>query len=360
MEWVLRILGVIGALFLIMIVLIVAVIFTFKRKLKKLAEQFGDLQYSAVPRRVTLVPVDSPEWKDADRAHEEIGALLGLGFEPVGSFTTEEMDYLRLQALVNPAESLYAVVYEHDKAGIWSDLVARYLDDTSLTLSNAKDGGQMDQRPGHGNVYDRGAPVDRLYQRMLQERPDRPLQSVSAAEFKAEFEKAYADEMDWRNSRGGATVDEIRAILAANGEEVDEEAIEQIRKTKEAEAYANLTESLRERFLEQTPLTAAEWERVRERLLFVHDGLSPAYAAELYLNAYPPLGDEDDEELYERESDRIAEMLRRAPTIRTGFSSLVSTVAEERRFEALGAVTGTVPADVYVQPELADDDDDDD
>lgn len=360
MEWVLRILGVLGALFLILILLIIGLIFLFKRKLKKLAEQFGDLQYAEVPRRVTLVTADAPDWKNPDRAHVETGALLGLGFEPVGAFTTEEMDYLRLQAFVKPAEYLYAVVYEHDKAGIWSDLVTRYEDDTSLTLSNAVEGGQMDQRPGHGNVYDRGAPVERLYERILQERPDRALRSVSAAEFKPTFERAYADEMDWRNSRGGATTEEIRAILAASGGEVDDEAIEQIRKTKESEAFANLTESLRERFLEQTPLSAAEWERVRERLLFIHDGLSPRFAADLLLSAVPPEVDEDDEDAYERESERVAEKLRRASTIRAGFAELIAGAPSDRKFELLGVVTGSIPADVYVQPEYVDDPEDED
>lgn len=348
MEWLLRILGVLGAIFLVIVVLILVAILAFRRKLKNAMEGLSDLKYSVVPRRLHLVPVDHVEWRDPERARAETSQLTALGFQPAGSYNVEEMDFLRIEAFARPGDYLYAAVYEHDKVGIWTDLICRYQDETSLTLTNNREGSEMDQRPGHGTIYDPGASVERIYQRMLQERPNRAMRSVSAADFKPVFEKAYADGMDWRNSRGGATEDEIRAIMAAAGQEPDEETIAQIRKAKESEAFSNMQETLREKYLEQTALSAAEWERIRDRLLFIYDGPSPDLIAEMFLSSRE---DADEEFDYDAELEQARATVAQAGSARTGFTALVAPLTGDRAYERIGTVSGPVVADVWVQPE---------
>jgi hypothetical protein len=41
------------------------------------------------------------------------------------------------------------------------------------------------------------------------------------------FEKAYADEMDWRAGRGGVTVDEVRRSAEATGRTFSEPQIQE-------------------------------------------------------------------------------------------------------------------------------------
>ncbi len=348
MDWILPILGVLGAVFLVILLLIAVAIFAFRRKLKNAMAGLSDLKYSVVPRRLHLVPVDHIEWKDPERARAETSQLTALGFQPAGSYNVEEMDFLRIEAFARPGDYLYAAVYEHDKAGIWTDLVCRYQDDTSLTVTNNREGSEMDQRPGHGNIYDPGASVEKIYQRILQERPNRAMLPVSAAEFKPVFEKAYADSMDWRNSRGGATEDEIRAIMAATGQEVDEETVAEIRKAKENEAFSNMQETLREKFEEETSLSVPEWERVRDRLLFIYDGPSPELIAEMFLSSRV---DADEEFDYDAELERARATVEQAGSARAGFAALVAPLTGDRAYERLGTVSGAVVADVWVQPD---------
>ena len=81
--------------------------------------------------------------------------------------------------------------------------------------------------------------------------------------------------MDWRNGRGGPTEREIRAIAAESGFEDDDALVEATREQMQEQALADLDETLRERFSRETSLSVAEWERVRDRLVIVHDRLTP-------------------------------------------------------------------------------------
>jgi len=67
----------------------------------------------------------------------------GLGFTDTGSYLVPDLAALRLHALSKPDDFAYAVVYEHDAAGVWIDIVTRYQDGTSITYSTAKKGGEL-------------------------------------------------------------------------------------------------------------------------------------------------------------------------------------------------------------------------
>ncbi|MFO0999817.1 MAG: hypothetical protein U0936_05750 [Planctomycetaceae bacterium] len=44
--------------------------------------------------------------------------------------------------------NVYGVIYDHGAAGVWSDVVRRYEDESSWTVSSAKEHG-MDAAPWH-------------------------------------------------------------------------------------------------------------------------------------------------------------------------------------------------------------------
>ena len=180
-----------------------------------------------------------------------------------------------MHAWVNPDQAAIAVVYEHPVAGAWMDFVSRYDDGTRITFTNTGQGGGLDHQPGHLIERRPGLDPRSLYQEFFEARPERPAIPVRADEFVAVFEKAYADEMDWRNGRGGPTEREIRAIAAESGFEDDDALVEATRERMQEQALDDLDATLRQRFSRETSLSVAEWERVRDRLVIVHDRLTP-------------------------------------------------------------------------------------
>jgi hypothetical protein len=344
-------LQIIGFLFLLFIVLVVGVILVIRWKLKQFVKGLEGLTTDAMstPSRIHLVPESNLVWKDPTGARQLQDDFRTLGFTDTGSYTVPELSALRLHALSKAEDSAYAVVYEHDAAGVWIDIVTRYEDGTSVTYSTARQGGELDQRPGHSCTRDPEASPSALYQRFLAERPQRAMETVGPDEFVQKFEQAYADSMDWRNARGGPTEEEIRAIAAASGEEYTEEMVQAIKEQKRAEAMEGLREAIQERFLKESTLSAGEWEEVRDRLIFVHDKLTQAEAGELF-----------DQWVGDREVVASRPQEAVGTTAREFFSALVELAPASREFRKLGTVSDPLEADIYAGPPYVYTDDDDD
>ena len=70
-----------------------------------------------------------------------------LGFADAGIYTVDVLP-VGLQFLLNSSERMYAVIYEHPKAGIWINFVVLFEDETSVTFTNTQDRG-LEKRPGY-------------------------------------------------------------------------------------------------------------------------------------------------------------------------------------------------------------------
>jgi len=339
-----------GVLFLALILAVglslLGVWLRFRRMLKSLQKlSEGQMQGRGqrawtAPPRVRLARMAAIDWIDAAAVDAMAKPLPELGFHEVGLFSAAEMQGLQLQAWVKPEESVTAVIYEHPMAGVSLDLFTHYQDGTRITYANTRFGSEVDHQPGHEVKRLPGLDAQRLYKRFLAERPSRPMKPALAADFVAVFEETYADEMDWRNSRGGATEAEIRSVAAALGQPTDDRIIEATRKAMQAQAMMDLQQSLRERFLNQTAMSANEWEKMRERVVYVHDRLTPEYLAA----ALTPHLEENEEEEPRLPFDPGGSSLRQA------FAAWNNGLPEDRRFQKLGELDEPVKADVYCAP----------
>ncbi|MFN3649542.1 MAG: hypothetical protein ACK47B_08150 [Armatimonadota bacterium] len=352
-------LQILGILFLVLVLVVVGGFFLLRSKFRKamseLVAQAEEMKYGITPTRIHLRRRDAVAWQNPEAAESYSSALLALGFEDAGSYDIEELDFVRLRGFAHPGESVYAAVYEHEKAGTWFDLVSFYQDGTSATYSNAPRLAQgMDQRPGHSKTFDNGADLQTLFQRMLAERPGGALSPATTSGFANALERAYADHMDWRHARGPSE-DEIRFVAAEMGEEPSDEQLAEVREQLELQSLAGLDESLRERFLEQSSLSAAEWEAVRERVVIVHDRLKPEMLAERYTEWVNMCGEyaEEEDEREEQDDPEYQKALAaaRVSEPRAAFAALNEQLPEEKRFRLLGTVTYPLPAAVYVAPE---------
>jgi hypothetical protein len=163
-------------------------------------EKVGKSALNAQPDRLTLDPKLGPPAKE--EAAGAVKALERRGFTGAGSFSVREMAGLVVHFMAKPADSAVAVVYEHPKIGVWCDMYSRYTDGNSFTVTSAKQGGSLEERPGHRTLRSPGQPPAMLHVRLLNERPAGNLEQIPAAGVAQRFTQAYAESMAWRKAKG--------------------------------------------------------------------------------------------------------------------------------------------------------------
>ncbi|MFO0909255.1 MAG: hypothetical protein U0794_13045 [Isosphaeraceae bacterium] len=329
-----------GAAFLLLILFLVVGLLvlrwklrSFARELKHSLESFAEAAAaSQTPSRLHLQRLATSAWMDEEEAGELSEQLRDLGFEHVGFYQTEEVAGLSLESWVQREARAWAVVYEHPQAGVWLDLVSQYDDGRRITFANTLQGEGVDQSPGHEVIRIANLDARELYARFIDERPVGPLTELHAEDFQRQFEKVYADEMDWRNSRGGATAEEIRRI-AELGRVLRRGTLQAIEDQTREHAFQELDKAILERFLKESN-SASEWEDARDSAFVVHDGLDTASLiarVEDYLDT-TGLDDHDGGS-------------------RARFARFNAAKPSEERCRKLGSVEAPVAADIYAAPE---------
>jgi hypothetical protein len=210
------------------LVLFVVLLFLVPRSLRRAQ---GATARSKSPKRIHLRRADDFALRDPSGVETLVGPLVGAGFTAAGTFVIEEIG-LAVRFLNGRDDGLYAAIYDkHPAAGTWVDVVTLYEDGTSLTVNNLAKPSALDERPSHRKVRIAGAGAAEALDAMKRERhrdAKRGLR-LTDADLPARFEKAYADEMDWRDARGGPTEAEIRRIAAASGRMLTDEEVKRAR-----------------------------------------------------------------------------------------------------------------------------------
>ena len=230
-------LAVVGALAILFILAVVAMVVWLRWKVGRMARQIvGTMENangaaakasSVPPFRISLWPFSTSEWDEPGEVEEIAAPLREAQFTEVGTFLVRPGS-LRLAAFCHPRERAFAVVYEHPQAGRWVDLVSYYEDGSSITYTTSPD--TMMDRPEKKPIHHLdGFGADELLRTFLRERPHKPLRPVSPQQFQENFERAYAEDMDWRIARGGPTEDEIRRSVERKGKQCTPELVQAVR-----------------------------------------------------------------------------------------------------------------------------------
>lgn len=230
---------------------------------------------AATPRRIHLKNTETLDWLDKEKVEHARQEFTKHGYVEVGSFIVPEMPGLNLLAFMKVDSGLIAIVYEKAGLGVWFDLVLYCKDGTSLTLATMGKGAELRHRPGHDKIRFKGAGPSELF-KVIEEK----LQVLSPAklecskeEFVRRFEKAYAEELDWRNSTGGVSEEELRAVAKSNAQTVSDEAFAELAQTYKLRAASQLLESFGEKYCEKNSLSAEQWINLNPKILFVYDNL---------------------------------------------------------------------------------------
>ncbi len=142
-----------GIVFIVILLLVTLVVFWLRAKIKRFVREIGNLADSQSPARIHLAHRDAPEYAHPEEARKSLAQAEGAGFLKIGAFAIPEMPGLCLVSLVHGHKNLYAIVYDHPKVGVFSDIVAYYADESSLTASSMPLGGSLDQRPGLMSMF---------------------------------------------------------------------------------------------------------------------------------------------------------------------------------------------------------------
>src|SRR5262245_30413423 len=141
-------------------------------------KQVGTKALAQQPDRIHLQPATPGSWKNATAARKIAEPLTTRGFADAGVYSVPELPGVVVQLLAHVKDGLYAAVYEHPKAGTWFDLVSRYQDGSSVTYSTALPTA-LKPRPGHPTVNLPGIEPLAVLDRILAQRPRRPLKPAS-------------------------------------------------------------------------------------------------------------------------------------------------------------------------------------
>jgi len=144
------------------------------------------------PDHIYLLRVAEPNWReDAARRLAET-QLASAGFAEAGAYVVREMPELTLGLHVHVGEKAYAILYDHPRAGFWSELVTRYEDGTLATFTTLEPV-EVDVPDGSLYVSEPKSSLALLWKRMLTERPKKPMLECARARAAQDFEKGYAE-----------------------------------------------------------------------------------------------------------------------------------------------------------------------
>lgn len=333
------VLQVLGWLFIITLLLILGGILFLRRKLKQFGQTLEGIAAEPLPARITLTLQPDQAWDHAP-VKEQADHFFGLGYVKGSAYRPNEMPNLEIFPLVHQEVETYGVVYSLNEGGkVWSDVVQRYENGTSITVSNSQHVQGLKSMPGHPKVYLPGLHISDLHRRLLAERPEHPAEPVSHEAFKSVMEESYAREMDWRDT-AGVSAEEIAAIARNGNHEVGADQLKMVEMAVARQANSRLRDRLYQEYLNRTKLSAAEWQAVESRLVFIHDRLTPEELAAIASDAYELEDDEEDPEI----------TFPQGPPRQT-FAAYNESLPAHRQFRLIDQATSPIEADVYVEPE---------
>jgi len=329
-----------GGVFLALIFLILIVFLFLWFKWKTFRKYFSVADIPT-PSRIHLIPDISPDWIEEEAADNAMSAFRDLGFSDVGAFKIKEMRLVQLFAFVHEREHLMAVVYRQKNIGVWSDVCLEYENGNSLTVSNAPMGGELDIRPGSLKIADKTLNEIELVERIVKERESDNYRPVSVGSFSIRFEESYAEDMDWRNQRGGPTKDEIRRVAENMNFEFSEDQIDEAYLESIETTMGRLNEECVGQFIETTDISVAKWESVRDDIFTVHEKIPHKLLLE-YLKDYADLPEDQWKRL-----DSLIDVNMQVTEL---FALMNERLPHELRFEKLGAISEPVKAEIYAAP----------
>ncbi len=158
-------------------------------------------------KSVTSTPLDVElerteiAWPDSALHDAWAASLNSLGFEPAGSYNIVRSPSC-IEFFIHPAHRITANCTLGPRADMWTEMVTRYEDGTAFIVSAHESPG-LDPHPKRTTVrLPRTATVEEILQKMLAERPQKPMEIPQKDEVVTRFKKSWREYMEWRRAKG--------------------------------------------------------------------------------------------------------------------------------------------------------------
>jgi len=171
----------------------------------------GKKAIDAQPDFVNLARDEFPQFTNPAGIDELKNPLLASGFDYVGTFTVDKIPGVKIAMLVKPDDYVTAYIHEHVKAGIWIELVTRYQDGGTHSLTTLPATG-IQPPPFVQTIRAAKAPAGDLVRRLIGGRRSGDMKRVAASDAVADFEENYAKYILWQKNKGMSTAEMAQLV----------------------------------------------------------------------------------------------------------------------------------------------------
>lgn len=186
--------------------------FVLRGSVRIVLKHAGENALAKQPDRIRLDYVSIPAWRDAARVAAQADPLLALGFKDCGVYAPDKLPGVKMRILLKESDRAAAYIYEHPKAGVWTELSSRYEDGSMTMVVNRPPTGLQSPPFVRKLLGDPAEPTDRHFARLLKERAAEGLKLVTAATVAREYEEAWLRIMIWQKNKG-LSVEEVAAAV---------------------------------------------------------------------------------------------------------------------------------------------------
>ena len=194
------------------VLVLVAVFWSYQRSF---LVGVGQQALAQQPDTIEFFRVPGDRWDDPVTAEWLAKPLREKGFVDLGVYQVLPVAGFKLGVMINEKDSVAAFLCERPKAlGISLELNVRYIDGTTTMLINRADNG-VPKPPFFRVIFDPlGASSGALYERLLRERSNVGIKTITAQNVFAEYQAAWSMMMRWEKGRG-LTAEEVSKIAAS-------------------------------------------------------------------------------------------------------------------------------------------------
>lgn len=274
------------------------------------------------PTEVNILRVDGHKWQKIEEVEAKTNAFRRAEFVELGDYTIEEMSSIKIRAFMLESECIYGTIYEDSLPRILVDITTTYQNGDILNCTTTPETG-LEHPPNKQMIrMPETTEIAKLLYTFRENCLNEPRMPVSVDEFPERICRSVKEENEWR--------------------------------MKHYEELERRGDALIENYLSKSTLSGVEWEKTRERTVFIHGKLSKNEIVDQYTR----LLDCENREQHNLEESKAKKCFDDGDRLET-FSCLIEGLSDERKPQKVAELEEPVRADVYLYPELPEDEDDD-
>ena len=163
----------------------------------------SDAALAQLPDRIHLLRAPINEFAFLGRVRMAHAGLVSEGFGDAGAYRIDELPGIGAVLMTNAGTRMSAAIYDHERAGVWVEVVTRYEDGRRWTHTTLKGSG-LSTRPGNVLVALPGVSLAELLARARGDRPAEGQAEIARHEAQTEFEEDYAEWVAARKRQDGS------------------------------------------------------------------------------------------------------------------------------------------------------------